>query len=172
MSTIEFHSTLDARWADVASIRLGTVPAGLGTPDRYLTLDDQCGAPLRFDLFRSNDECYAFEEACRWCSFVAIGWGHHLYLAAPATQDLIAVDLGAYFSQLYPLADYLLVASAERMFCIGRDRTLTWQSEPVGIDGLIVDQVEDGVVYGQGEWDPPGGWRPFSVDLRTGHALT
>jgi hypothetical protein len=37
--------------------------------------------------------------------------------------------------------------------------------------GLMVSlsvKVVGTTIEGQGEWDPPGGWRPFRVDLRTG----
>jgi len=38
----------------------------------------------------------------------------------------------------------------------------------LGIDGIIVASTSDGVISGEGEWDPPGGWRPFRLSLATG----
>jgi len=45
---------------------------------------------------------------------------------------------------------------------------LLWRSDCLGIDGVMVDQVADGIIRGKGEWDPPGGWRPFQVRFATG----
>jgi hypothetical protein len=38
-------------------------------------------------------------------------------------------------------------------------------------DGVVVVAIDDNVVLGQGEWDPPGGWRPFQVSLESGETL-
>ena len=43
-------------------------------------------------------------------------------------------------------------------------------SEPVGIDGVVVTAIAEGRVEELGEWDPPGGWRVFALDLGTGDA--
>ena len=57
-----------------------------------------------------SDECFAFEEVRVWSGFVAIGWGHHLYLVNLHSQVVSSLDLGSYFGHLYPAEDYLLVA--------------------------------------------------------------
>lgn len=43
-------------------------------------------------------------------------------------------------------------------------------TEQLGIDGVVVSivDVEKSLVHGQGEWDPPGGWKPFTVRLGDG----
>lgn len=38
----------------------------------------------------------------------------------------------------------------------------------LGIDGVLVTVIDNGVVGGEAELDPPGGWKPFRVDLETG----
>jgi hypothetical protein len=99
---------------------------------------------------------------------LVVGWGECLYLVRLDTQAVSTIDLGYYFSHLYPADDHLLVASGERLFRIDGDGTVAWSSGDVGLDGVIVEQVKDGVVEGQGEWDPPGGWRPFRLSLGSG----
>lgn len=171
MTRTAFHSMLDVPWAGMEPVQLGQVPTGLGTADRFVTVETEQGPLLRLDLYRSSDECFAFEEVRIWSGFVAIGWGHHLYLVKPQTRQVLALDLGSYFGHMYPAEGCLLVASAERLFCVAPDGSLLWQSDHLGIDGVIVDQVAGGMVQGEGEWDPPGGWRPFSLDLRTGQTV-
>jgi hypothetical protein len=144
---------------------------GRSTPDRFVVVESSEGPLLRVDLYGSGDECFAFEEVCLWSGFVVIGWGHRVYLVELRTRAVSSFDLGRYFGHLYPAAQYLLVASAECLFRIEPDGSLLWRTDVLGIDGVVVDQVADGVIRGQGEWDPPGGWRPFRVCLNTGQLV-
>lgn len=43
-----------------------------------------------------------------------------------------------------------------------------WRSDALGIDGVIVDRISADEIEGQGEWDPPGGWKPFRVSAHSG----
>jgi hypothetical protein len=58
-----------------------------------------------------------------------------------------------------------------RLISINERGEQSWASEPLGIDGVVVDEVQDGVIIGQGEWDPPSAWRPFRLSLESGEAL-
>jgi hypothetical protein len=126
---------------------------------------------MRLDLFGSSDECFAFEDVCVWSGLIVVGWGHHLYLVNPNSKEVSSLDLGSYFGYLYPANDYLLVASAERLYCIAPNAALLWSTGPLGIDGVVVNQIKDGIIHGEGEWDPSGAWRQFRVSLTTGQAL-
>ena len=57
------------------------------------------------------------------------------------------------------------MASVEHLFRVELDGSLGWRSDPLGIDGVVVNQIADGVIRGEGEWDPSGGWRPFQARL-------
>ena len=76
--------------------------------------------------------------------------------------------LGGYFGHLYPLHERLLVADAERLHCFDRNGSIVWQSTELGIDGVVVSGVADGVIEGEGEWDPPGRWQRFRMLLSSG----
>ena len=171
MSRAAFLTTLDPPWTRIEPIRIGRVPTGRGAPDRFVTIDPGEGSLLRVDLYRSNDECFAFEEVRVWSGFVVIGWGHGVYLIEPRTRAVSAIDLGSYFGHLYPVEQCLLIASALRLFRVEPDGSLLWRSDALGVDGVVVDQIEDGVIRGKGEWDPPGDWRPFQVSLNTGQRM-
>lgn len=102
---------------------------------------------------------------------VAIGWGERVYLVNPGTRQTVTIRLGSYFARTYPAENHLLIASAERLFLISSDGIVRWQTGRLGIDGVVVDCVDSGVVRGRGEWDPPGGWRAFSVNLQDGRPV-
>lgn len=161
-------TTLDPAWSEMVPIPLGRIPGGRDTPDCFVTVESNDGPALRVDLYRSSEECFAFQEACVWSGLVVLGWGNRVYLLDPPTRLVSSLNLGSYFGHLYPGEGWLLVASGERLFRVDRDGTLCWQSDVLGIDGVVVHQVIDGVVQGDGEWDPPGGWQPFQIDLSSG----
>ena len=166
---INFQGTIDPPWINIKPLRVGAVPLGLSTPDCYLTIETATGPWLRIDLYgRSGEESYAFEDAIVWRGFVAIGWGSRFFLVQPDERMARVLDLEGYFGHLYPEEDYLLVASGERLHRIEPDGSVLWTSERLSIDGVLVDQVSNGIIEGQGEWDPPDGWRPFRVSLSSG----
>jgi hypothetical protein len=169
MLAAALHLTIDAPWTGMEPLRLGCVPSGLGTPDRYLTIE-LAGCPLvRCDLYGWRSvESHTFEEVQAWSGLVVVGFGHRLYVIEPVVRKASSFNLGSYFGHLYPAGDYLLVASAERLFRLESGGTVVWRSPEVGIDGVVVHQVLNGVIHGEGEWDPPGGWKPFRLRLDTG----
>ncbi|MBA4068134.1 MAG: hypothetical protein C0501_31425, partial [Isosphaera sp.] len=77
---------------------------------------------------------------------------------------------GSYFGHLYPAPDALFVASAERLFRFDLSGNLVWSSGVLGIDGVVLESWSGEVLVGCGEWDPPGGWRPFRVARSTGES--
>jgi hypothetical protein len=105
-------------------VRLGQVPAGLGTADLFVTVESGAQPLLRIDLYSSSDDALAFEEVKVWSKFVAIGWGEHIYLVDPTTRQAVSIRLGSYFGHLYPAESYLLVASAERLFSVSLNGTV------------------------------------------------
>ena len=165
-----FHSVIGEPWIGMDPVRLGTVPSGLGTADRFVTIVDSDGDPVvRIDLYRSSEEVYAFEEALHWSRFVVIGWGHRVYLVEPRSKHSDSVDLGCYFGHACAASEYLLIASAKRLFRIEPDASVGWRSEVLGLDGVVVERVSDGVIEGKGEWDPPGGWKRFRLSVSSGN---
>lgn len=165
-----FSETIGGLWLDVAPIRVGRVPAGLGTPDRYLTATVRGGQSVRVDLYRSSDEACAFEEAHEWHGWLVVGWGEHLHWIDPAGRATRTIPLGNYFGHLYPAPGALFVASAERVFRFDPAGGLVWSSGVLGIDGVVLESWSGEVLAGYGEWDPPGGWRPFRVARGTGES--
>lgn len=163
--------TLDERWLQTSPLRLGRVPGGLGTPVRYVLVHDDSVLLLRLDLYGSDEETYAFEAARPWAEWIAVGWGHRLFLVALRGEAPQTVDLGAYFGSMVDMGDSLVVASAERLLCLDVTGRVAWRTEVVGLDGVLVHGFDESWIDGEGEWDPPGGWRPFRVERRTGRVV-
>jgi hypothetical protein len=164
-------------WRDVESVSAGftadnvTVVAQAGivaNNGRSLRVD--IGADAGYSCFR-DIRCLAGR--------VYIGCGECVFVIDVGRRQVTAWPLSGYFGHLYTADDLgvslagfsVLVASASGLLCFARDGSLRWHAGDLGIDGVIVDSVDNGVVSGAGEWDPPGGWRSFSLLAATGERL-
>lgn len=159
-------NNIGSPWTHMEPIRLGSVPPSLPTADIFVCVERD-GAPWkRFDLY--SDYQSAFFDAQLWNGMIVIGAGSEVHCVDWITDRIQTYELGSYFGQLYPYSELLLVASAEKLFCFDAAGGLTWTTPDLGIDGVLVHRIDCDVVIGEGEWDPPGGWREFRVDLTTG----
>lgn len=160
--------TLDPAWLAVPPVRVGP---DAGSPIAY-ALAEVPGGRLRVDVHAAGPDAYAFEDVIAWEGSLVVGIGSFVHLVRLADRRCATVALGAYFGSLHPRPDCLLVASAERVFRIEADHSVRWRSAPVGIDGVVLHDCGAGPhVEGDGEWDPPGGWEPFVLDVETGETL-
>jgi hypothetical protein len=167
MITASFQNFAAPPWERIKPLRVGCIPTGLGTPNVYVLVEND-GAPfMRVDVYGAED-CYAFEDIIVWREFVVIGFGSRVHLVNCQNQETITFELDSYFGHFYPGADWLIIASGYRLHLIDPIGRVAWKTEMLGLDGVIVDSIEGSFIHGQGEWDPPGGWRPFQVRLETG----
>jgi hypothetical protein len=164
-----FQNTLEAPWRNLSPIRLGQIPPGLPEPHRWVTVERD-GVPLaRIDVYA--EYLGAFEELIVWHRWAVIGLGSSAHLVDPVTRQTHSVACDSYFGHLYPLQKHLLIASDSALQCLDEQGELVWRREHLGLDGVLVHEVADGVIKGEGEWDPPGGWQPFQLSLANGASL-
>jgi hypothetical protein len=164
---IAFQRTIESPWTELEPIRVGRIPPGIGTPDVFVIAEIDSQIRLRVDVY-GGIECYAFEEAAIWHNWLVIGFGEELHLIPLDGNPPISIDLKSYFGGLYPHDSVILAGTAWQLYCINDDGTIRWVSGELGIDGVVVERIEGGEVYGEGEWDPPGDWKPFHLHLSTG----
>jgi hypothetical protein len=166
------RDSIDPPWTSMAPVQLGPVPAHQPTADAFVTVERDGRPVMRIDVYRADLDSSPFRQAVVWRGFVVVGFGESVHFVPLSGELPRTVPLEGYFGALYPRQDYLLVASQYRLFCFDTDGRLRWTSAELGIDGVVVKQVKgDLVIVGEGEWDPPGGWKPFAVDARTGMNL-
>jgi hypothetical protein len=146
--------------------RIGRVPLGLGTPDAFVIVERDGRPDLRIDAYSKWEG--PFCEVVIWRDFVVLGWSDVVYLVELTSRRVRTLKCDSYFGHLYPFDTSLLVASASELICVNERGDEAWRCGNLGIDGVVVDRVADGFIDGQGEWDPPGGWRPFRLTAITG----
>jgi hypothetical protein len=168
MLRASFRETIESPWTGITPVRVGDVSPGRGTPAVYVTVERDGEPVLRVDLYEHEPAHYAFQEVLAWADWIVIGFGCRVHLVSPASRSVATFQLSGYFGHLYALQDRLFVADAERLHCFDREGAVVWRSAELGIDGVIVRNVADGIIEGEGEWDPPGGWKPFRILLSSG----
>jgi hypothetical protein len=171
MKSVELHTSLDPHWLVTDSVSVGLVPVGQGTPDLYATVLVDDTPQLRISLYSYPDDAQAFHDSIIWGNFIAMGFGERVYIINLVSRQSYELNLGSYFGYMEKHGDELLIASAERVFCLNSDGKLQWQSPQLGIDGVVLHESTEHEIYGAGEWDPPGGWRNFKLSARSGMLL-
>lgn len=107
----------------------------------------------------------------RWKNWLVQVDGGHIQFSSAEPESPKSYELGAYIGYLYPLPEFLLVASDARLFCFDVTASLVWQSEVLAVDGVVIHDITEGVIYGEGEMNPPAGWRPFRLALNGGRII-
>lgn len=164
-----FCSTIGEPWTGLRPLQLGPIPGHLPTADGFVVVERGGNPWLRLDIYFDADDYQFCREAILWGRFLALGFGHRVVLVdLDQPERMKEHDLGDYFCSFYSHSVFLLAASGSRVFRLAPDGNLLWNSPEVGVDGVILNNVEDGTISGVGEWDPPGGWMPFRLRLRSG----
>jgi len=152
-----------------------------GEKDRRLLISKSAEPVLILQLYNRADEdgfliSSAFFEFLLNESHVAIICGDYFHVFDMATYAFRSHPLGDYVGHIYSLPDIhsdrlherVLVATYCHVFLIDIAAGILWKSGQCAIDGVIITSIEDDTVLGRGEWDPPGGWESFKLDLKTG----
>jgi hypothetical protein len=137
----------------------------------FVTVERHDEPLLRIDVHEHGPVHHAFQEAIVWHDLVVVGFGGHVHLVALDRQNVVSHAMSVCFGHLYPLPERLLVADGERLHCFDTSGVRIWESERLGIDGVVVHGVEGDVIEGDGEWDPPGGWQTFELSLASGERV-
>ena len=175
--TPRIETTLAAPWTRVPSVVLGE-PSG---PPTAFVLVSEDGAPfLRLDIHCPDTEYDHATEAEAWGGWIVVGFGCRVVLVSPedGAQRVIPLSerqppfLCDHFDRIVREPDVMLVASGTRVFRLGADGAVLWKSEELGVDGVLIHDVDADTVSGDGEWDPPGGWEPYEISLATGALLS
>jgi hypothetical protein len=117
--------------------------------------------------------CSPFKEAAIHDNLLLVGHEEHFYLYdLQAKQSLLVLKMNWYFGALYIDKNYFFVADAEGLFCIDKNANIIWHNGNLGMDGVIIEQLTENQIHGSGEWDPPGGWKNFVLDKKTGKSTT
>ena len=127
------------------------------------------------DVYPDPEEYQFRTSAIVWHDWVVCGYGHSISLVSLTTRQHHTYPTDfcslAYFCEFYAADVFLIAATGCGLMRFDSDGTLRWQTADLGIDGVVVHEIQDNRIRGSGEWDPPGGWRQFVIDATTGTIL-
>jgi hypothetical protein len=169
MIAATMSEAVEGPWVRLEPVCVGRIPPGeLGPPSCYVTVEEEGQPLLRVDVYTYGLDSYPFQDAIVWKGNVVIGFGSFVHAVSLVDRSVRTIELGDYYGHMYPTAEYLLIATGEHLFRMEPDRSIRWQSDVLGIDGVIVVAPGPEIIRGEGEWDPPGGWQPFELYAATG----
>jgi hypothetical protein len=161
---------VESAWLTMPPLRLGKVPSGLGTADLFVTIEDDDAPILRVDLY-ADQSPFVKQDAMIWGERGFVGFGNSVYIIDPKTQSGSALRLGSYFANFYATKEYFLVASGCGLLRFSPVGEVLWKTTGLALDGVVVKQVNENRVTGDGEWDPPRGCKPFVLRLDSGERI-
>jgi hypothetical protein len=164
-----FCFTHDQEWSSRPTLQLG--PPSSGTPWAYLLVSRGEQPWLRVCLDLEELEGAAFEECLVWNSALWVGYGERVYRIDLHWAEITEVPVPFYFGSFYPLEDSMLVCSGTHLLRLDARGQLLWTSTELAADGILINELCDGVLEGQAECDPPDGWVPFRLELASGRLL-
>ena len=128
------------------------------------------GEPLTTLDLRYSYYCSDKKEAIKFYRFIAIGLSGFLYLYDLSTKDVVLfIDFNGYFNGFTISEEHLFVAYNSGIYCLTKYGQIKWHKS-IGIDGVIIDKVENGKVFGSEQSDPPDGWKDFILDFDPGNS--
>lgn len=155
-----------------------------GEKDRRLLISKDVEPILILQLYVRADEdgwliSSAFHDFLLNESLVTIICGDHFHVFEMATHSFRSHPLGDCVGHIYSVPDIhsdrlhnrVLVTTYGHVFLMDIVVGILWKSRQCAIDGVIITSIENDIVLGLGEWDPPGGWEPFKLDLKTGISI-
>lgn len=131
---------------------------------------DDAGLRIQLNVL-SSAGIPCFQDARCVDHIAYIGFGHSLFVFNTRTGTLARHQLDGYFGHMYDGCDFenlptqlsVLVTSASEVLAFSRNGELVWMRPNLGIDGVLLRAVNEKQIDGEGEYDPPNGWRKFTV---------
>ena len=112
------------------------------------------------------------KEAVIINNLLLVGHECHFYVYDLQTkQNILTLEMDGYFGNLYFHQDYFYVSDLGSITCLNKKGAILWRNNNLGIDGVLIHEFTENEIQGSGEWDPPGGWRDFVLDLKTGKLI-
>jgi hypothetical protein len=109
------------------------------------------------------------KKAIKFGRFVAIGLVGFFYLYDLSIKRItLFIDFNGYFEDFKTTKDYLLVVYHSGIYRLTKYGLIKWHNSEVGLDGIIINHIKEGKLFGSEQVDPPDGWRDFIVELETG----
>lgn len=111
--------------------------------------------------------------------YIAIILGQYVHLVDILSKQVKSLYLADFVGHIYAvpncidnkLSDNFIITTYRYVFLINITKGIVWKSNMCGIDGVIITNIHEGVIYGKGEWAPPSEWVDFRLSLNNGATI-
>ena len=169
---------LDARWSDLPGVDLG---GDEGFECLQYIGVFRGGDPIFWVAVHDAPSIESWRDARCLPDVVLIGGYRrvHRVVVSDGPRPLPAIPMDGYFSGFHVPEDFDAPEDAFAVLAVGCSQVIrfdaegevVWSSDRLGIDGVVLHRMVEDRIVGDGEWDPPGGWQRFEIDLKTGDTL-
>jgi hypothetical protein len=166
---VEFINGLEP-WSEYDQVLIAQGDVSDSEVVESVSVATDSGLMARVDILASAGES-CFRSLRSIDSNIYIGFGRFVFVVDFSRSLVRRYPLGGYFGHLYDSNDLghlddhisVLASSASEVLAFDRTGDLIWKQSDLGIDGVVLHCASAGRIDGEGEWDPPGGWQPFSL---------
>lgn len=103
--------------------------------------------------------------------YALFGFAEDIYVLHLLDYSVQHYPLRGYFSEFCRCGDRMLAASACDLTYFDAGGKLVWESQGLGLDGVVVQDCDNRYIRVSGEWDPPGSWVDAVLDANTGEKI-
>ncbi len=122
-----------------------------------------------FNLKVESDYSVTFSQTDSVNEMVIVGYGNKFVIFdLKSKSKKYETSFSGYFSSFKIYEQDVYVASESDLLKVCLTGELMWTAKSIGIDGVVISEITEGEIKGEGELDPPGGWEPFIIDRMTG----
>ena len=128
-------------------------------------------AYLILEIIVQNNGALNISDEEIWRNYAVIGFSNFVYFIDLNKDIADSFQLDCYFCRFYCFDSFALVSSGTELIKFDKNARMLWKTKNLAVDGIMVSEIKNGIIYGEAEWDPLGGWQLFEVDLETGKIL-
>ena len=130
--------------------------------------DLDTGEPIK-NLKVESDYSVTFKQIETVKNLIVIGYGNRFVIYDLENNNKrFETSFDGYFSSFKIDREDIFVASECDLIKIKNTGKIEWTAKSLGIDGVVISEITDDEIKGEGEHDPPGGWIHFVIDRKTG----
>ncbi len=131
----------------------------------FVIIENEVNGEVLFSL-QINCEFYCkfFRGIAVWNRFVVIGFDTQCYLFNMETKKVIKHKLNSYFDSFFIDTTNVFICSASHVNCFNTNGEFLWQSDKLGVDSVKIYRIEEGIIYGTGDWGDDIRWRDFELN--------
>lgn len=116
-----------------------------------------------------NVHCSPFKQAILKNGLLFVGWEDRFYIFNIAeNRNLFDQQLMGYFGNFQIDHDLVFICDCQGIICTDVNGRIIWENKCLAIDGVLINEITMNTILGEGECDPPGGWRNFVLDKSSG----